>query len=123
MQRIPMRNLPPGNAPQGEDTSPLLKLARRIREEQGAEQVREFFIAMTPFVAPGELRFAAAGFGIEPEALSRGAQRKEANEGPKKQAANRGPDPMDLIGMMMRLKGMGGQTMDPMKLIEMLNTK
>ena len=43
----------------------MLLLARRIREEQGAEGLKAFLFAMEPFAAPYELKSLAERFGIE----------------------------------------------------------
>ena len=93
----------------------LIRLARQIREQQGAEQTRAFFLAMTPFVAPGELKHAAGQFGIEldrPDVL------------PASQPGNRGgPDPMKLFGALMGMKGGMQEAPDLMKLMELMNRK
>ena len=84
MQRIPTRSIPiknnmnegpvgantstaivPRGAGSEEEASPILPLARRIRAEQGAEQVKAFLEAMRPFAAPNELKHIGRSFGIE----------------------------------------------------------
>lgn len=37
-----------------EEASPALLMARRIRSEQGVEQLKRFLNSMEPFVAPAE---------------------------------------------------------------------
>lgn len=75
MQRVPTRQrqfVPNGNAakrPQGGEASPFLRIARRIREEQGIEQLRAFLAAMVPFVAPNELKGVCAGFGLDYDSI------------------------------------------------------
>lgn len=54
-----------------EKATPLILLARRIREEQGVEQLKEFLAAMTPFAAPGELKMAGERFGVSYESPNR----------------------------------------------------
>lgn len=85
MQRIPIRSLPqqaqrtePGR---GGEPSPMLLLARRIREEQGVEQVRSFLAAMTPFAAPNEIKRIGEGFGIPYESIERATRRDNGGEG------------------------------------------
>ena len=75
MQRVPTRQrqfVPNGNAakrPQGGEASPFLRIARRIREEQGIEQLRAFLAAMVPFVAPNELKGVCTGFGLDYDSI------------------------------------------------------
>lgn len=47
------------------ERSPLLLLARRIREEQGTEGLGAFLRVMEPFAAPYELKNIAEMFGME----------------------------------------------------------
>lgn len=85
------------------DASPLLQLARRIREEQGAEQTRAFLRAMVPFAAPGELKNVSEGFGIPFDPAP------ETPLQPSVKPEYKPPfsDPMELIAMLMQLKGRG----------------
>ena len=76
MQRVPtrQRQTMPADRQQGgrqqhNETTPALLLARRIREEQGVEQLKAFLAAMEPFVAPNELRSISSGFGINYDML------------------------------------------------------
>lgn len=76
MQRVPTRQrqaMPAdrqqGGRQQNNEASPALLLARRVREEQGVEQLKSFLAAMEPFVAPNELRSICGGFGINHDAL------------------------------------------------------
>lgn len=73
MQRIAPHTLPPQGVRPGGGQSPMEKnqplppallLARRIRREQGAEQVRRFLVAMEPFLAPNERMTIAEQLGI-----------------------------------------------------------
>lgn len=107
MNRYPINNIPARRASGGEEASPLLKLARRIREEQGAEQLKAFFAAMRPFAAPNELKRVSESFGIEiPEAPERGSLKREA---PRETSQG---DPLrmmrSLMQMMTLMKGGGG---------------
>lgn len=61
----PVQSVPEETKKEGEERSPLLLLARRIREEQGAEGLRAFLHAMEPFAAPYELKNLASRFGME----------------------------------------------------------
>lgn len=75
MQRVPTRqrqSVPNVNAakrPQSGEASPFLRIARRIREEQGVEQLRAFLAAMVPFVAPNELKSVCSGFGLDYDSI------------------------------------------------------
>ncbi|MBO4848065.1 MAG: hypothetical protein J5586_02830 [Clostridia bacterium] len=133
MQRIPSRNVPrqAGSGQPAEEPSPLLKLARRIREEQGTDQVRSFLAAMLPFAAPNEIRRAAEGFGIAFDSLEvrpKPAPQKPAYEPQPRQSAYSAPQMMEsmlpreamnslnMIRTLMQLKSaMAGG--DPMKLM------
>ena len=106
------------------EASPLLQLARRIREEQGAEQTRAFLRAMVPFAAPGELKNVSEGFGIPFDPVPDTPIRPS----PKPEYKPPFSDPMSLIAMLMQLKGRGptGQSDPgvPINLIkELMRTK
>ena len=46
MQRMPAGSMPPRSSEgMNEDASPMLRLARRIRAEQGTEQVKALLVA------------------------------------------------------------------------------
>ncbi|MBE6032628.1 MAG: hypothetical protein E7224_05490 [Clostridiales bacterium] len=67
MQRMPpnysTRRLP-GN--RGfEEASPALRMAERIRNEQGLQGARDYLAAMEPYLAPGERRHIAERLGVE----------------------------------------------------------
>ena len=73
VQRIAPHTLPPQKTKPGNGQSPMEKnqplppallLARRIRREQGVEQVRRFLAAMEPFLAPNERMAIAEQLGI-----------------------------------------------------------
>ncbi|MBR0025837.1 MAG: hypothetical protein IJP37_01625 [Clostridia bacterium] len=71
VQRIAPHTLPPQGGRQtrsptekNQPLPPALLLARRIRREQGAEQVRRFLAAMEPFLAPNERQSIAEQLGI-----------------------------------------------------------
>lgn len=115
MQRLPTRSVRPSVMENESEPTALIRLARQIREQQGAEQTRAFFLAMTPFVAPGELKHAAGQFGIE-------LDRPDVQ--PASQPGNRGgPDPMKLFGALMGMKGGLQGAPDLMKLMELMNRK
>ncbi|MBR4636793.1 MAG: hypothetical protein IKO51_10650 [Clostridia bacterium] len=67
MQRVPSRQngTAAAEAERGGSPSPLLSMARRIRDEQGVSGLRDFLSAMAPFSAPNELRSVAEGFGMD----------------------------------------------------------
>ena len=104
--------------------TPLMLLARRIREEQGAASVRDFLTAMLPFAAPGELRNAAEAFGIPFEGIEPPQRTRE----PKPEPSSRKPDPMSLLTLLMQLRGAGsggdGDKNIPLSLLgELMRTK
>lgn len=127
MQRFPTRGMPPHTVQDGrEEVSPVLRLARRIREEQGAEKVREFLAAMTPFAAPYELRHIAESFGISYESVER--ERSVRQEAPNNRQApqpNAGNmlDQINRIKMLMQLSGMMKNGGDPSALLNLLGGK
>lgn len=47
-----------------EEASPALLMARRIRSEQGVEQLKRFLNSMEPFVAPAERMKIAESMGV-----------------------------------------------------------
>ena len=113
-----------------QDVSPMLMLARRIREEQGIEQVKAFLRAMTPFAAPNELKRIGEGFGIpyerirqEPEnnspARSPGAyDMGNTQSGPQTRVM---PDQLNMIRTLMQLQGlMKGGGADMSKLMSLM---
>ena len=118
MQNVSGRNIPPRRASGGGEASPLLKLARRIREEQGPEQVKAFLEAMRPFAAPYELKNIGDGFGIsfDPSPYSPPVRKLEQPQPPK--AQNPGNGQLEMLKMIMQLKGsMQNGAVDPMKLL------
>ncbi len=114
MQRYPTRSLPQVRAEGREEPSPMLRLARRIREEQGAERLREFIAAMRPFAAPNELRKLAEDFGIDYDSLPKREERAVNKE------QRQGNDPMKLISDVMRLSSAIQSGGDPAKLLSLL---
>lgn len=88
MQRVPPRQY---SAPPPEERealpaplatpSPIVNMARRIRDEQGVSGLREFIGAMEPFAAPNELRALADSFGLDYAAL----REREKRENPHSQ--------------------------------------
>ena len=109
MQRTP-QNRSEGN----EEVMPLVKLARRIRAEQGAAQLKAFLQAMTPFFAPNELKNIAADFGVAyPEASPK------ASPQPPVQPSQQARDPMEMIRSIMQLKTLmsGGDAQALMRLL------
>lgn len=123
VQRIPARTVPERISNEAVEPSPLLRLARRIREEQGAEQTRAFLSAMLPFAAPGEIRRIGEGFGIPFESISAGAQTKapqQTNE--RRPAANETTDRLRMLQTLMQLTGaMQGGSPDMGRLISLLS--
>ena len=122
MQHYPTKNLPqrqPGTA-EGE-ISPVLRLARRIREEQGPEQVKAFISAMRPFAAPNELRRVSEGFGIDYESIPKEPFRERETDRRNDQAGSGRSDQLAMLRTLMQFSGMmRGGGADPMKLISLL---
>lgn len=127
MQRVPSRQTPPNvqkNIPRLNEASPALLMARRIRDEQGIEQLKKFLIAVEPFVAPYELRNISSGFGIEYDSL---IYERRINNSPQmnhgSQGANKGnSNQMRLMQMLMNMQGVAkGGKPDMMNLLKMMN--
>lgn len=129
MQKMPARNMPrsaAGNYP--EEPSPMLRLARRIREEQGVEQLRAFLAAMAPFSAPNEIRHIGEDFGIPFESIEAERRRKEepsrVQPAPRQDSGgSRMADQMNQIGMLLKLAGMMKNGGDMMDLINMFGKR
>lgn len=129
MQKMPARNMQrtaPAN--QYDDASPMLRLARRIREEQGVDQLRSFLAAMTPFSAPNEIRHIGEDFGISFESIEaerrRGEERiKERNAPAQETGGSRMADQMNQLGMLLKLAGMMKNGGDMMNLINLLGKR
>ena len=122
MQIVSGRNVPPRRATGGGEASPLLRLARRIREEQGPEQTRAFLEAMRPFAAPNELKKIGEGFGIEfdPSPYSPPV-RYEQPPSPRK---SNGSGQLDMLKTLMQLKSaMQSGGVDPVKLLSLFDGK
>lgn len=101
MQRIPGNALPPmKEGAKGEET-PLLLLARRIRREQGAEQVKAFLAAMEPFFAPNEIKRIGEDFGIPYESIE--AARTSTRPAETKRPQERTAEGLGNLGMLMKL--------------------
>lgn len=105
------------NRNEGNEASALMKLARRIRSEQGAEQLKAFLQAMTPFFAPNELKNAAAEFGVTIDEAPREPRPVQIQT----QAQPR-QDPMELIRNIMQIRTLmsGG---DPQALFKLIGGK
>ena len=121
MQRYPTRNLPARQAgPEEGEISPVLRLARRIREEQGPEQVKAFIAAMRPFAAPNELRRIGESFGIDYDSIP--PEPLKAQE-PERRSESRSSGPADQLRMiqtLMQLMGAAKGGADPIKLMGMM---
>ena len=129
MQRVPSRQngTAAGEAERNAAPSPLLGMARRIRDEQGVSGLRDFLSAMAPFSAPNELRSVAEGFGMDYDEIKTQHSREQFAQ-PAPQPAfpqngmgfdprllnmmqqparpNRGMDPMQLMQLIPMLQGM-----------------
>lgn len=70
MQKVAPHTIPPQRARETisqdmQTMPPALLLARRIRREQGIEQVKQFLAAMEPFLAPYERSSIAGQMGVK----------------------------------------------------------
>lgn len=127
MQRVPSRQMPPNvqkSVNRVNDTSPALLMARRIRDEQGIEQLKLFLAAMEPFVAPYELKSIASGFGIEYDSLLLGRKQNRSvqpNQGIQDGNWNNSSQ-MRLMQMLMNMQGIAKNGKpDMMNLLKMMN--
>ena len=121
MQTVSGRNVPPRRAAGGGEASPLLLLARRIREEQGPEQTRAFLEAMRPFAAPNELKRIGEGFGIEFDPAPYTPPVRYEQPAPKRP---NGSGQLDMLRTFMQLRtAMQSGGMDPVKLLSLFDGK
>jgi hypothetical protein len=101
MQRLSGNALPPMKRGTAGEETPLLLLARRIRREQGAEQVKAFLAAMEPFSAPNEIKRIGEDFGIPYESIE--AARARTRPAEVKRPQERSADGLGNLGMLMKL--------------------
>lgn len=151
MQRLPTKNVPPRNSSSinsvhsdakalpavernnepAEAPSPLLLLARRIRQEQGADKLKDFLCAMRPFAAPNEIKRVGAGFGVSVDeaetddrsgALRQGsAQAGAAGRGANQQVNGAQSQQMQMLQRLMLLQNaLSGGGPDAASLLRML---
>lgn len=152
MQRVPTKNTPMNVQNNGrviaQETSPLLSMARRVREEQGVEQLRAFLSAMAPFAAPNEIKRLCDSFGLSYASVAKPthpAQQKEQYVGnengfsqqePQRKAQQQMnqmprqtqmpqqiqmPQQMQMLQTLMRMQGfMNGGKLDPSQLLGMM---
>ncbi len=116
-----------------EEASPALLMARRIRSEQGVEQLKRFLNSMEPFVAPAERMKIAESMGVrlnpssprsEPEAAKSSAGAGVPNVPSTPMMGQGQGNPMSILSSMLGQKGMGAGTgggLDPMMLMQMMN--
>lgn len=67
MQRMPLNktsSMPDAPKTSQNENSPALLMARKIRREQGVEQLRAFLSAIGPFISPNELKSICGVFGL-----------------------------------------------------------
>ena len=116
-----------------EEASPALLMARRIRSEQGVEQLKRFLNSMEPFVAPAERMKIAESMGVRLNPSGPKAEPQAAKPSPGAGMPNipstpatgqSQGNPMSLLSSMLGQKGMGaanGGGLDPMMLMQMMN--
>lgn len=110
------------------DASPLLLMARRVREEQGVEQLKQFLSAMKPFAAPNEIRRLCEGFGINFQTLPQRYEdpdtryvRQERSPQPQQTQQPVMPQ-MQMLQTLLQMQSlMGSGKPDPMQLIKLMN--
>ena len=126
MQRMPTRNIEKGvqgRRPESE-ASPMQKLARRIREEQGTEQVKAFLAAMGPFSAPNEIKRIGEDFGISYESIESFCAQKRydmrGREESRQPQASASTEPLNMLKTIMQLRSLLGAGSDPGALMNML---
>lgn len=120
----PMQTVPE-EAKKQEERSPLLMLARRIREEQGADGLKAFLSAMQPFAAPYELKNLAERFGME-NPIRSNAQKQGSTSEPSAAFSGSGFSYQD---GGFNTNGMGGTQRNPsmgfdpnmIKMMQMMN--
>lgn len=129
MQRVPVRQrqhmMPQQNQKQQglNDASPALLLARRVRSEQGVEQLKAYLVAIEPFVAPNEVKAIGSAFGIDTDTLPRPSTMQSHNQQGNPQnngfgAGNR--NQMQMLQMIMNMQKMmkgGGDISQIMKMM------
>lgn len=127
MQRVPSRQHQSAPAEperrEREEPSPIVNMARRIRDEQGVSGLRDFLSAMEPFAAPNELRSLASRFGMDYDEIRERRRERAENERDygSRNGMNQngrqggmnggfGPDPqiLQMMQAMQMMNGMGG---------------
>jgi len=120
MQKMPPNMPTRRNVPKtpygGESASPALRMAQRIRDEQGPGRAREYLHAMEPYLAPAERSYIAEQMGIplpqrkrEPASLRPPGPPSRAEPGTA--ASQSGQPPM----------GGGGPGNPPLQLLQLLS--
>lgn len=103
--------------------SPALLLARRVRSEQGVEQLKAYLLAVEPFVAPNEIRTISAAFGLNFDSLQRpDVQRSGSSQsGFQENGAGSGSrNQFQMLQMLMNMQNMmksGGDISQLMKMM------
>lgn len=81
MQRLPVnriKNMQSASEKSQSENSPVLLMAKKIRREQGVEQLRSFLSAVEPFIPPNELKSICNVFGMNYNALTDDASHQTA---------------------------------------------
>ena len=129
MQQTPPTSVPP-TMPEptvpnvAQEPSPALLMARRIRGEQGIEQLKRFLEAMEPFVAPAERRMIAESMGIKLRTAEKGRQRDGRAAASEHIGQGAFSDPMAMLGSLMGGQGWGNTSGDsamPMMLAQLMS--
>lgn len=123
---VPIGKLPPQRANVIEEGSPTYAMAKRIRSEQGIEQVKRFLLAVEPFIAPAEQEAIANVMGITLEkchakADAGNAEREsfhQANPQPQQQTSGFNIPP--LFSALMQSGGQQSGGMNPLMLAQLM---
>ena len=100
-------------------SSPMLHMARRVRSEQGIEQLKSFLVAMEPFSAPNELRSISMSFGMDFDSLPRQQRRPQSSQ--QNQTPQQTDNQFKMLQMLMGMRNMKG--MDMQGLLKMMKMR
>lgn len=119
-----------GGTERREEPSPIVNMAKRIRDEQGESGLRDFLAAMEPFAAPNELRSMAERYGLDYQEITAKRNERRQREQAGQNAFGQGQGMNGFSGMgggpggMGGFPGMGGmnpQLFQMMQLMQLMN--
>ncbi len=103
--------------------SPAFQLAKRIRAEQGVEQVKKFIAAIEPFVAEEERKTISQRFGINFDDIKSISNNVNQSENKPDTSNNNGLDMQKMMMLLSTMMGGAGKTPDIMTLMSLMNNK